>query len=736
MTATSSWVEEADRATGSAALPTPGGTSHAPPAATVETGVVAAVVLDRVGALAPGRHRRPNRLRRLPVLGQATIGGRRPDDDTDVGTRVVSRTPHGPVFSGRRAPRRRVGLDTFVPLDRRTRLQLATLTAGWACCFVLFWAWWLLPAHRVTWTGFILNSALLLYLSTLPFYFLAAVNRLRTVNTRLELPPLRVAFVVTRAPSEPWPVARTTLEAMSAQDYPYAYDVWLCDENPTPEILEWCRNTSVQVSNRYGVTEYHRADWPRRTKCKEGNLAYFYDLIGYEAYDIVAQLDCDHVPTPTYLAEITRPFADPAIGYVAAPSMCDSNESSSWAARGRLHKEGTFHGPFQLGHHDGYAPLCIGSHYAVRTAALRQIGGIGPELAEDFSTTFLLNSAGWDGAFADRAEAHGDGPQTVAALLTQEFQWSRSLVTLLLDMLPMHLRRFHRRLRVRFLFTLTYYPLLVVASIAGVILPPFAAITGVPWIRVGYIDFTIRWFCVSVWILAITLLVRRRGLLRPRGAPILSWENWLYTVVRWPFIAWGVFAAMAQKIRPRPVGFKVTPKGQSGLETLPARLTAPLAVVSAELSLAAWLSESLRHPSGYVLLSILGATVYAVAGLAVTGLHAAEAARSAGVRWRTAVSATVRVPGLVAVAVLAPLVVAISFSWPTVQFVLRIGPGPAAPAQQVGPLAGPPSADPDLQAAPAPAPSRTSRPSPTISAVPRQLLPTARVTVLAGGDGS
>ena len=42
----------------------------------------------------------------------------------------------------------------------------------------------------------------------------------------------------------------------------------------------------------------------------------------------------------------------------------------------------------------GLAPSCIGSHYAVRTHALKTIGGIGPELAEDFSTSFLLTSAG------------------------------------------------------------------------------------------------------------------------------------------------------------------------------------------------------------------------------------------------------------------------------------------------------------------------------------------------------
>lgn len=318
------------------------------------------------------------------------------------------------------------------------------IAIGWAASFVWFWSWWLQPEHRAGLVGLIVNSALLLYLTALPAYFFITALRLRRVNPALPIPSVAVAFAVTRAPSEPWATARRTLEAMLDQDFPHPYDVWLCEEKPTPESEQWCREHHVRMSSRLGVTSYHRADWPRRTRCKEGNFAYFYDHWGYDGYEVVAQLDCDHVPAATYLAEMVRPFADPAIGYVAAPSMCDANDGASWAARGRVHREAVWHGAVQLGHTEGLAPMCIGSHYAVRTRALRDIGGLGPELAEDFSTTYLLNSAGWHGAFAIDAEAHGDGPLTFADMVTQEYQWSRSLTTMLLGLLPHHLRRLRR----------------------------------------------------------------------------------------------------------------------------------------------------------------------------------------------------------------------------------------------------------------------------------------------------
>jgi cellulose synthase/poly-beta-1,6-N-acetylglucosamine synthase-like glycosyltransferase len=135
----------------------------------------------------------------------------------------------------------------------------------------------------------------------------------------------------------------------------------------------------------------------------------------------VAQLDADHVPAPNYLSEITRLFTSPTVVYVAAPSICDTNASHSWAACGRLDKESSLHGPSQADCNDGFAPVRIGSHHAIRTPTIRQIGGIGSELAEDFTTAFLLNASRWEGAFALDAEAHSEGPPTFGALLVKSF---------------------------------------------------------------------------------------------------------------------------------------------------------------------------------------------------------------------------------------------------------------------------------------------------------------------------
>lgn len=573
---------------------------------------------------------------------------------------VVRVTAGGPEF-GLPYPARSVRPGTFLPLlSRRDHGLLRAIAIGWAASFVWFWSWWLQPEHRAGLVGLIVNSALLLYLTALPAYFFITALRLRRVNPALPIPSVAVAFAVTRAPSEPWATARRTLEAMLDQDFPHPYDVWLCEEKPTPESEQWCREHHVRMSSRLGVTAYHRADWPRRTRCKEGNFAYFYDHWGYDGYEVVAQLDCDHVPAATYLAEMVRPFADPAIGYVAAPSMCDANDGASWAARGRVHREAVWHGAVQLGHTEGLAPMCIGSHYAVRTRALRDIGGLGPELAEDFSTTYLLNSAGWHGAFAIDAEAHGDGPLTFADMVTQEYQWSRSLTTMLLGLLPHHLRRLPLLLRLRFTYALAYYPLLGVTIVAGLALPPIAVLTGLAWVNVNYFDFLIHFWSMPIWLMLTLLLMRRRGLLRPRNAPLVSWETWLFALARWPFVIWGLLGAAAQRMSPRPLTFKVTPKTAQGPQPLLARLTLPFVALATVLSSVAIVGELTSPSVGYVFLCLIAALAYAAVGVAIPLLHIHESARAAGVGFSVALP-TARLPLTLGLLACVPAGVAVTF---------------------------------------------------------------------------
>jgi cellulose synthase (UDP-forming) len=498
---------------------------------------------------------------------------------------------------------------------------LRIMTVTWLVTLALFWSWWLQPGHWVSVSGMVFNSTLLAWPSGLTAFLFFYSLRATRPNPLLRAPDfLRVALVVTKAPSEPFAVVRRTLEAMLTQDTDREYAVWLADERPDAETMAWCAANGVQVSSRFGVEDYHRSSWPRRTRSKEGNLAYFYDMYGYDLYDVVAQFDADHVPTPSYLERILTPFLDESVGYVAAPSICDANVKLGWTVTARLYKEATLHGVLQAGCNGGLAPVCIGSHYAVRTAALRSIGGIGPELAEDYSTSFMMNSAGWTGMFAIDAVAHGDGPESFGEMITQELQWSRSLATVAARYTRGRWGTIPWRARLRLGFALTFYPLFGLQLLVGTAFPIIALAIGRPWVSVGLIDFWSHVLPASIVAQVTVAFLRRRQFLRPVDARLTSWEVVLFAMSRWPWILWGSLQGAWVGLRGRDIAFKVTPKGDAGAKVLPLRYIVPMLVLALAPAIAiATLNGG--SAAGYRILCCFSILTYLTASSAIIVLH-------------------------------------------------------------------------------------------------------------------
>lgn len=494
----------------------------------------------------------------------------------------------------------------------------------WLAAMTFFWLWWLQPEHIQSVSLFALMSLVIAWITVIPVYFMVIFFRALVIKPG-EGPPVegRIALVATKAPSEPLAVVTKTLTAMLNQ-IDYDFDVWLADEDPTTETIAWCKAHGVKISTRKGVTEYHRAAWPRRTRCKEGNLAYFYDHYGYEAYDFVAQFDADHVPEITYLREVIKPFRDPEVGYVSAPSICDANAANSWSARGRLYAEASMHGSLQVGYNDRWAPLCIGSHYAVRTAALKQIGGLGPELAEDHSTTLLMNSGGWRGIHAINAIAHGDGPQTFADLAVQEFQWSRSLTTILLQYLSRYMPTLTPKQKFQFVFAQLWYPLFSFFMALMYLLPLVAIALNRNFADVRYIDFFLHFFPISAVLIAFAFYWRRTKTYRPVDAKIVSWENIMFVFARWPWSLAGCLASVRDHVTGVFVDFKITPKGTTYVDYPPSRVLLPYVFLSLLSAVVAAFVPAGGAAAGFYIFAIFNAVIYALLVAVIVGGHVRE----------------------------------------------------------------------------------------------------------------
>lgn len=539
---------------------------------------------------------------------------------TDLPGRERASTSAIPLVGQRRTRRE----DLLVPLlGPRNRRELSAGIVLWLAALIYFWSWWFSADHVRTLGGFILVTALLLWLTLLPGYFLYFLARARRPAPTCGIPRnARVAMVVTKAPSEPFHVVAATLEAILRQTVPH--DTWLADEDPSETTLAWCRAHGVLVCTRRGIADYHRATWPRRTRCKEGNLAYFYDTHGCANYDFVAQLDADHVPSPTYLHEMLKGFVADDVGYVSAPSICDSNAATSWSARGRLFVEGSLHGPLQAGYTNGWAPLCIGSHYAVRTKALREAGGLGPELAEDHSTTLMMNAAGWRGVHAMDAIAHGDGPLTFADLATQEFQWSRSIVTILLVHLGRYYRKLPGKLKFQFVFSELWYPIFSVVMLCSFLMPIVGVVFDVTFVNVGYIEFLLHFVPISVVLVLLAMRWRRWGILRPHDAKVVAWEGVIFQIARWPWTLAGTIAAIVDWHRGRTAEFRVTPKGSDPQGPVPLRIVLPYAALSLGSAVPVLLVGGNVEARGFYIFCAVNALIYALVLVTLAAKHGRE----------------------------------------------------------------------------------------------------------------
>ncbi|SEO15725.1 cellulose synthase (UDP-forming) [Pseudorhodobacter antarcticus] len=508
-------------------------------------------------------------------------------------------------------------------LTRRSTLRYRGLAVLWLVAAAFFWAWWLQPVHVLALDRYVLVSACLFWIFFLQAYFLVMFLRARQAVDR-PFAPLqgRFAMVVTKAPGEPFDMVAQTLRAMLEQDVPH--DTWLADEDPQPLTRAWCDANGVRISTRKGVEAYHQQTWPRRTRCKEGNLAYFYDHYGYDAYDIVVQLDADHVPQAGYLRQMLLPFADPRVGYVSAPSICSANAQQSWAARTRLHAEAMFHGILQAGYSNGWAPMCIGSHYAVRTKALAAVGGLGPDLAEDHSTSMILNAGGWRGVHAMNAIAIGQGPATITDLVTQEFQWSRSLVTILLRHTPRYFGRLQGRQKFQFVFSQLWYPIFAVFMAVMFAMPIAALVFDMRFADVTFPAFLGHMLPSVLVLISLAYALRADGFFRPKDAKVLGWEKAVFAAVQWPWVLLGCTMAVVDRMRGGFVDFRVTPKGDRAAALVPWQVVLPYLMLAVLSLLPVLLVQDVANSAGFYVFALINAALYCSVFAIIITCHARE----------------------------------------------------------------------------------------------------------------
>ena len=117
------------------------------------------------------------------------------------------------------------------------------------------------------------------------------------------------------------------------------------------------------------------------------------------------------------------------------------------------------------------------------------------------------------------------GHHTFADCIVQEYQWSRSMTNILLQVSPRYWGGLGVREKVKLGYNQSGTRCCAFYMLTALVFPVAAILTHTPWVGVPLLELFIRAGLVGFAGLAIFWWVRRQGYHRPADAKVVSWET-------------------------------------------------------------------------------------------------------------------------------------------------------------------------------------------------------------------
>lgn len=373
---------------------------------------------------------------------------------------------------------------------------------------------------------------------------------------------LRVAVLTTIVPNkEPLDMILQTLRAMKAIEYDGQVDVWLLDEGGDPEVVAECAAIGVNHFSRKGIAEYNTASGQFKAKTKAGNHNAWRDAHEHN-YDVVAQMDPDHIPEPDFLVRSLGYFRDADVGFVVAPQVY-GNLTDNWIAKGSAIQAYVFHGVIQRGGNGMEAPLLIGTNHLYRPQAFATIGGYQDSIIEDhltsmamYSTVNPLTGNRFKGVYTPDILAVGEGPTSFTDYFSQQKRWAYGIWEIMRKHSPRMFGQMKTAQRLSFSLLQLFYPSVAISWVLGNVLTALFLLGGSA-VRLPIGEWLVLWLASMAASLGTFFWLRRFNLAKHER------DEWGMAGLGLLLICAPVYvSAAAAFLTGRPLAYAVTAKGK------------------------------------------------------------------------------------------------------------------------------------------------------------------------------
>lgn len=373
---------------------------------------------------------------------------------------------------------------------------------------------------------------------------------------------MRIAVLTTIVPSkEPIDLVRKTLAAMKQIKHDGVVDVWILDEGDDQQVKQMACDLGVYYFTRKGKEKYNQPSGEFKAKSKAGNHNSWRDTYEH-IYDVVAQMDPDHLPLDNFLERTLGYFRDPNVGFVVAPQVY-GNQDHRWLTRASASQAYIFHGIIQRGGNGFGSPLLIGTNHLYRPKAWKQIGGYQDSIIEDHLTSMKLHGTvnpetgkPWQSVYTPDIISVGEGPTSWTDYFNQQKRWAYGIWEILLK----HAYGLHKNLKpgqkLSYAALQFFYPSVAVVWVLGNIIAAIYFGLGVATLNVDVLLWTLLWGLSLVAQIALFSWLNRFNLTgheRKHGGK----DAMLLTLLTAPVYTAAALAALAK----RPLVYAVTAKG-------------------------------------------------------------------------------------------------------------------------------------------------------------------------------